>query len=98
MTFSRWPLELLAYYHVKEAFRIGEGVRLVNSPKVKGSGIASNLTGSFENTLGLVVEGEYLFASRFGVKVRYVSEKYKQSGRPVSFDGSHVGVLASFYF
>ena len=98
VTFSRWPLELLAFYHVKEAFKIGGGIRLNKSPKVKGSGIASNINESFDSTIGLVIEGEYLFSSKVGVKVRRVSEKYKQSGSPVSVDGSHFGVLASFYF
>lgn len=97
-TFSRWPLELLAYYHVKEAFRLGGGFRIVNGSKVEGSGIASAANASFTSTLGLVIEGEYLIGPTFGIKLRHVNEKYKVSGGSGSIDGSHLGILASFYF
>ena len=63
-----------------------------------GSGIASNVNGSFASTLGLVIEGEYLISPLLGIKLRHVSEKYKPSGGSGSIDGSHLGVLASFYF
>jgi hypothetical protein len=98
LKFTRIPLDLLAYYHVNDNIRIGGGVRYVNSPELKGSGVASGINGSFDNTVGLVIEGEYLFKQRFGIKLRHVSENYRSSGSSVSINGSHFGVLASFYF
>jgi len=98
VTFSRIPLELLAYYHLNDAFRLGGGVRIVNSPELKGNGIAGNVNGTFDNTVGLVIEGEYMMHRTFGIKLRHVSEHYQPSGSPVSVDGSHFGVLANLYF
>ena len=98
VSFNRWPLELLAYYHVKESFRLGGGFRIINNPKLEGSGIASSVSESYANTMGLVIEGEYLVGPTFGIKLRHVSEKYKVSGGSSSIDGSHLGILASFYF
>lgn len=98
VTFSRIPLELLAYYQLNDAFRFGGGARIVNSPELKGSGIAGNINGTFDNTVGLVIEGEYMMHRTFGIKLRHVSEHYQPSGSPVSVDGSHFGVLANLYF
>ena len=96
--FRRIPLEFLVSYQVRNAIRVGGGARMVFSPKVKGSGIASSLNDSFSNTVGLVIEAEYLVTPRFGIKVRHVSEKYKLKNSTVSLDGSHFGLLTSFYF
>ena len=96
-TFSRIPLDLLAYYHVSDSFRVGGGPRTVFSPKIKTSGVASGNDVSFDNTIGLVIEGEYMPLRMLGVKLRYVSEKYKPSGSSYSFDGSHFGVLLNVY-
>lgn len=98
VTFSRIPLDLLAYYHVNNKFRAGGGARMINSAKLKGSGDASNINASFDNTVGVVIEGEYLFTPKLGIKVRHVRERYQESGNPVSIDGSHFGVLANLYF
>ena len=95
--FSRIPLELLAYYHFNDAFRFGGGLRIVSSPKLEGGGIASNINTSFANTVGLVVEGEYLMGATFGIKVRHVSESYRPSGGG-TLNGDHFGVLANLYF
>ena len=98
ITFSRIPLEFLAYYHVRDTIRLGGGTRMVFSPRVKGSGLANNINDSFPNTVGLVIEGEYLVTPTLGIKVRHVSEKYKPRNSPTSVDGSHFGVFANVYF
>lgn len=98
VTFSRIPLELLAYYHINDAFRLGGGIRIVTGPKLEGSGIASSANWTFDNTVGMIIEGEYLLHRTFGIKLRHVSERYQPSGSPVSIDGSHFGVLANLYF
>jgi len=97
-SFSRIPLELLAYYHYSDTIRFGGGIRYVNSPKIKGTGIAGNVNGSFDNTVGMIIEGEYLLDSTIGIKVRYVSETYQPTWIASTIDGSHIGVLANFYF
>ena len=97
VAFTRIPLDLLAYYNINDAFRIGGGARIVSSPKLEGSGDAVNIQESFASTMGLVIEGEYMVGSTVGIKLRHVSESYKPTGSPVSIDGSHFGVLVNFY-
>ena len=98
VTFSRIPLELLAYYHISEAIRLGAGIRYVASPRIKGSGIASSANDSFDNATGVAIEGEFMATPILGIKVRHVTEKYRKTGFSGSIDGSHFGVLASVYF
>jgi len=98
VTFSRFPLELLVCYHASDAIRIGGGARFVNSPEITGTGIASGVNQTFNNTIGMIIEGEYLLDPSFGIKLRHVSETYHPTGNSTSIDGSHFGVLANFYF
>ncbi len=97
LTFSRFPLEMMAYLHTSDDFRIGGGTRIVLRPKLEGEGVASGLSRSFNNTFGLVVEGEYMVVPALGIKVRYVREKYNANGLSGSINGSHIGVLANIY-
>jgi hypothetical protein len=96
--FSRVPVDLLAYYPVTDQFRLGIGAQFVNDAKLKGTGVASNIDIKFDSTTGLVLEGEYLFTPRMGLKLRGVSEKFKQSGSSNSVSGNHVGLLFNVYF
>lgn len=98
VTFSRFPLEMMAYYHSSDVFRIGGGTRIVLNPKVEGTGLGSGLNMSFSNTFGLVVEGEYMVVPELGIKVRYVREKYKANGLSGSINGNHIGILTNLYF
>jgi hypothetical protein len=111
ITFSRVPIEALAYYTGKERFRIGGGVRVVNSPEFNASvnGVTNKII--FDNSTGLVAEIGYQLSSKGWLNFRFVSEKYNanriiwNSGsvtslvgltKPVS--GSHLGVNFSYEF
>jgi opacity protein-like surface antigen len=97
--FSRWPIELIGHYHFNESWRIGAGARFVNGAKISGSGFASAITDTkADNTVGLVLEGEYFFNPHFSVKVRGVSEKYQFPGVAEKTSGNHIGAFAGFYF
>jgi opacity protein-like surface antigen len=96
--FSRIPVDLLLLYRVNDKVRLGGGVQLANSPEVKGSGVASNIHLEFENATGAIIEGEYLFTPHVGMKVRYVSEKFKVKNSNVEADGNHLGLLFTYYF
>ncbi len=97
-TFKRVPVEFLLHYYVSETVRFGAGARFVNSPEVKiDFSNSPYVRQSFSSTVGQVIEAEYL-AQPFGLKLRYVNEKYKIDHTPVSIDVSHVGFLASYYF
>ncbi len=97
-TFKRVPVEFLLHYYLNESVRFGAGARFVNNPEVKiDIRNSTNIRQSFSNTVGQVIEAEYL-TQHYGIKLRYVAEKYKIEGTPVSINGNHVGVLTSFYF
>lgn len=98
VTFSRVPVELLAHYFVTDRVRIGGGARFSTNVHISGSGFGSGIAGSYDNSTGAVIEGEYIFTPRFGLKLRAVSEKFHESNGPGTIKGDHLGVLASFYF
>ena len=95
--FERFPVELLAYYHVSPSWRIGGGARYVNSPTLKTQGFGFGDI-SFDNTVGGVLEAEYLMNRHVGFKLRYVMEKYERKNRVGETDGNHVGIFANYYF
>lgn len=97
LRFERYPIELLSYYQPNPVFRVGGGFRYVLSPKLTSSGKAPEANASFDNTKSAVVEAEYFVDPGLGIKLRYVSEKYKTRGGRI-IDGSHVGLSANFYF
>ncbi|WP_256078507.1 outer membrane beta-barrel protein [Massilia sp. YIM B04103] len=99
-SFTRIPVELLAYYHLNNQWRVGGGVRYVASPELNGKGAASNIDMDFKNTTGAVLEAEYFVNNNFGVKLRAVSEKYEpKSGKYTGkASGNHVGIFGNYYF
>jgi hypothetical protein len=80
--------------------RLGGGVRLALDPRVTSSGDLSGNDHSLDARAGLIVEGEFFPLSRLGVKLRYVHETYRGTGSNanVTFDGSHAGIYATYYF
>ncbi|NHZ81879.1 outer membrane beta-barrel protein [Massilia sp. CCM 8695] len=104
VTFKRFPIELLGYFHPTSNMRIGGGVRYVSSPKLSGSGFGSGIDRDFDSTVGAIVEGEYFFSPNIGLKLRFVKEEYKDSytywGQTYTnkTKGDHVGIFGNFYF
>jgi outer membrane protein W len=96
--FDRTPVELLGHYAVTPSIRLGGGVRLVNNAKVTSSGIVAGLDREYKSTTGLVVEGEYFPTPKVGVKLRLVNESYQLNNSNVKKDGSHIGLIGSYYF
>jgi hypothetical protein len=95
--FERFPAELIGYYQPNPAWRVGGGVRYASGQKLSGSGVASGMDASFDNSTSTVVEGEYFVNPKLGIKLRYVHETIKSSGYG-DIDGSHAGLSANFYF
>ncbi len=98
-SFSRIPIEVMAYYHLNDKFRMGGGLRFVNSAKLRLSGPGS-FNDTFASTTGLVIEGEWLPDPTIGIKLRSVSgEKYQSNNfSGALFKGDHIGILANFYW
>jgi len=96
--FTRYPLELLGHVHVSDKFRLGSGVRFVLNPRLNGSGFANNVDTDFKNTVGFLVEAEYLITPHIGVKVRGVTETYKTKHSNETADGDHIGIFGTYYY
>lgn len=97
--FTSIPVDLLLLYSVSPNMRFGGGVQLAGKPELKGSGGASRIGQKYDTAAGAIVEGEYLFTPNLGLKLRYVSEKFKPSDDGgAKIDGSHAGLLFSYYF
>jgi len=58
--FTRVPVDLLALYSLTDNIRVGGGAQFVSHPELKGSGLARNVSQTYDSTVGAVVEGEYL--------------------------------------
>ena len=110
MSFTRTPIELLAYYTGVDHFRIGGGARFVSSPEASLTINGSTEKTSYDNTTGIVAEIGYHTQSTTWLNFRYVSEKYQgntytsSSGAKYSLagskklDGSHFGVNLTLEF
>ena len=96
--FSRYPIDLLAYVPVNDQLRFGAGAQFVSNARLKGSGVASGVDQKYDSTVGFVIEGEYRFSPAYGLKLRGVSEKFKESNTGNSVSGNHAGLLFNFYF
>ena len=106
ISFTRMPLEALAFYNFSDKYRLGVGVRRAGSAKLSGSGVASSLGSyTFTPSTGFVVEGQYALSPKTTERkwhaaafVRVVSENYTIGNPSQSFNGSHVGFGVAFYY
>ena len=102
--FTRMPLELLAFYNMDSKWRLGGGLRSATGAKLSTSGVASSIGNyDFTPSVGVVVEGQYLFngfSSRvpYGINVRYVSESYEEKISKSKVNGNSLGVGMFVYF
>ncbi len=110
--FQRQPVELLAFYSVSDQIRLGLGARKVYNAKLTGTGTAAGYTGtgSYDSSVGSVVEGQYLFTSPsqterkllVGMNLRYVRETFRLAedgvGPKTDKRGDHVEVGLVFYY
>ncbi|WP_073212947.1 outer membrane beta-barrel protein [Massilia sp. CF038] len=98
--FSRFPVELLAYYHVAQQWRIGGGARYSTNARFSSSGAAEVGDTDLDSKVAGIVEAEYMPSAHWGVKLRYVKEEFKISRgtRSHVYKGDHVGVFGNYYF
>ena len=97
-SFRRYPLEVLAFYSPGPNWRVGGGLRYLINPRLKSKGIFGEESVSFDNSMGGLVEAEYMVRTSVGIKLRYVHETIKARELLGKVDGSHVGLFVSYYF
>jgi len=100
--FERYPLEVLGHFRANNWFRLGGGLRYTDSAKLRASGAGTGYASNedFKPSYGSVVEGEFFPLQSWGIKLRYVSEKFrsKTNLQRADVDGSHGGVYFNYYF
>jgi len=95
LKWTRFPVDALVFYRMPK-FRVGGGLTYHLNPKLSGSGIASNVNGSFDDSLGYLLQADYLVTQKVNVGVRYTILDYKISG--ISVKSSGIGVTAGYRF
>lgn len=94
VTWTRLPLDALLFYRW-ESFRLGGGLTYVINPKLKGSGVASNINTTLDNAVGVLLQGDYLMG-RVALGLRATLLDYKVGGNTVKSSG--IGVSFGFTF
>ena len=79
--FTRFPLEVLGFYHFSDAegVRIGGGLSYQLNPKFKADGNLRNGTANFDNAAGYVIKIDYT-RKHLNFGARYTAAKYEISG------------------
>lgn len=101
LSFSRVPLEVLGFWHANDNIRLGGGLRKATGTQFETSGAGNDIAPEFNmrSTMGVVLQGEYLFGEHASVFLRYVNEKYESNylvGGEVS--GEHGGIGFAYRF
>jgi hypothetical protein len=100
--FERYPIELLGHFRVNDWLRLGGGLRYIDQARLRASGAGTAFASNenFKPSYGSVIEGEFFPLRSFGIKLRYVSEKFESETFPQlpQADANHVGIYFNYYF
>ncbi len=98
VTFTAWPLEVLAHFRIVDAWRVGAGLRAPVNAKYEEGGVGGNASNGFTANVSPLVEVEWLVTRSIGIKLRGMHETYKVKGTSTKVDGSSAGLMGTFYF
>ena len=77
VTFYRWPIEVLGYWHGVPNWRLGAGARFVNGAKLESDVNGFTDTVTFKDTTGFVIEAGCRLGLRGWINLRYIDESYE---------------------
>ena len=98
VSFSRWPIEVLGFYHVGN-HRFGGGLTYHVNPKFDVDfDYGPDETVNFDDALGAVLEYDYFFMPQLSLGVRGTVINYKSSDVDGTINGNSIGVVVSGYF
>jgi len=101
VSFTRFPLELLGFYHYAPArLRLGGGMAYHLSPSISADGELSNAEVDMNNALGAIIQADYALSAQLLLGVRYTLMKYEitASGATSDIDANCFGINLSFVF
>lgn len=91
---TRFPLEVLAFYRFQKA-RLGGGLAYHLNPKLEGSGVVGGLNVEFKNAAGAVLQADWLVTDALALGIRYTALEYDAKG-PFTGSAKSNGVGVSF--
>lgn len=97
VTFSRWPLDVLAFYR-NGSHRFGGGLTYHMNPKFDIDVPGTKLTVDFDDAIGTVLEYDYFFSENISLGVRGTLISYKSSDVSDDINGNSIGITLNGYF
>ena len=95
LQFTRFPFDALLFYR-QYRYRVGGGLTYHLNPKVQGSGAAAGSNVNYEDALGAILQGDYLFGTKTAAGLRYTMLQYKAtSGAGGTARGDGFGLVFS---
>jgi hypothetical protein len=99
--FVRVPVEVLERYHITPRWNVAAGLRVALRAALIDIQNATTETERFNDAVSPVVETEFRYWPQVGVKLRYVSERFRLrngAGRDGErIDASQIGLLVAVY-
>lgn len=100
--FTRNPIDALFLYKT-ESWLLGGGITYHTNVKLSGDGIASGLNADFDDSLGFILEADYLLGNKKGyVGGRYTMIDYDSvpsaTVNAATVDGNSIGVVVGYRF
>jgi hypothetical protein len=97
VTWSRWPLDVLAFYRWS-AVRLGGGVTYHFNPELDGSGVISGINVDFKNSLGFALQGDWRINEKMNLGLRYTLLDYEAKTGGGKVDANGLGIVFSGSF
>jgi len=94
ITWIRYPLDALIFYRA-ERFRVGGGMTYVMHPQLEGSGVASSINTTPDNTIGLLLQADYMLG-KVGIGLRFTGLDYKMNGSTLKASGAGLSFSVAF--
>jgi len=92
LTFTRFPVELLAFYRNPDwFFRVGGGVTTHLGNSLTGSGDLSGLDADLDSSLGGIVQADFILSGWF-IGMRYTALSYTVDGGDEALSANSLGV------
>ena len=97
-TWTRFPADMLLFFRDKKnSFRIGAGLTHHMMNKLDGEGVLSQATQEFDNTLGYIIQADYMLDYFMSFDLRYTAISYS-SDTVSAVNANSIGVGMSFFF
>lgn len=97
LDYTRIPLDLLFFYHSKDgSWRLGGGVTYHTGVSLEGSGITAAATTDFDDSLGYIIEMDYI-TEKYFIGMRITSIDYTSERFNTTVGAESVGIQVGLF-